>query len=77
MRDIKRKCLYTLEVEVVSGSADVASIKPMSETRLWNMRLSHVSERGLVKLSKQNHQFGDNVEILELCKPCDLVNPVG
>ena len=49
LRGVKKQGLYTLEVEVVSGLADVASTKPVSKTGLWHKRLGHVSERGLVE----------------------------
>ena len=34
LRGVKKQGLYTLEDEVVSGSADVTSIKPVSKTKL-------------------------------------------
>jgi hypothetical protein len=61
--------LYTIEAEIVSGSADVASMEPLSKTGIWHMRLGHVSERGLVKLGKQNLLDGDKVEKLKFCEP--------
>lgn len=72
LRGVKKQDLYTLEVKVVSGSADVASIKPLSKTKFWHMRLGNVSERGLVELGKQNLLGGDKVEKLKFCEPCVL-----
>lgn len=62
--------MYTLEAKVVRGSVDVESIKPISKTEIWHMRLDHVSERGLVKLRKQNLLGSDVVEKLEFYEHC-------
>src|SRR3954462_15817515 len=72
LRGVKKQGLYTLEAEVVSGSTNVASTKPLSKTEIWHMRLGHVSERGLVELGKQNLLGGDKVEKLKFCEPCVL-----
>lgn len=52
LRGRKKQGMFTLEAEVISGSADFASIKPVSKITLWHMRLVNVSERGLVELGK-------------------------
>lgn len=70
LRGIKKQGLYTLQAEVVSGSADVESIKLVLKTVLWHNRLGHVNAMGLVELSKQNLLCGDEVEKLEFCEPC-------
>lgn len=57
----KNKGFYNLKVDVVSSSANFASMKHVSKTELWHMRLGHVSERGLVELGKQNILGGDKV----------------
>ena len=72
LRGVKKQGLYTLVAEVVSGSTNVASTKPLSKTEIWHMRLGHVSERGLVELGKQNFLGGDKVEKLKFCEPCVL-----
>ena len=72
LRGVKKQGLYTLVAEVVSGSTNVASTKPLSKTEIWHMRLGHVSERGLVELGKQNLLGGDKVEKLKFCEPCVL-----
>lgn len=66
-----------LKDEVVSGSTYFASTKPVSKTKLWHMRFSHVSERGLVELGKQNLLGGDKDDNLEFVNLVYLVNPVG
>lgn len=65
MRGGNKQGLYSLDDAVVSGSVDFASMKPMSKTELWHMRLGHVSEKGLVELGKQNLLGGDKVEKLK------------
>lgn len=70
MRGVKKQGMYTLEDGVVSGSAYVASPRPVSKTGLWHNRLGRVNERDLVELSKQNLLYGDKVEKLEFCEPC-------
>lgn len=60
--------MYTLKDEVVSGSTDFLSMKHVSNTGLWHVRLGHVSESGLVELEKQNLIGGDKVEKLEFYK---------
>lgn len=45
LKGIKRQDLYTLKAEVVSGSINVASTKPMSKTKLCHKIRGHVSER--------------------------------
>src|SRR4051812_29728782 len=69
LRCVNKQSLYTLEVEVINGSTNVESTKPLSKTEIWHMRLDHVSERGLVKLGKQNLLGGDKVEKLKICEP--------
>src|SRR3954467_7687941 len=72
LRGVKKQGLYTLEAEVVSGSTTVASMKPLSKTEIWHMRLGHVSERDLVELGKQNLLGGDKVKNLKFCESCVL-----
>ncbi|XP_050915095.1 uncharacterized mitochondrial protein AtMg00300-like [Lathyrus oleraceus] len=69
---MKKQSLYTLEAEVVSGSVDAASMKPLSKIEIWHMRLGYVRERDLVELGKQNLLGGDKVEKLKFCEPCVL-----
>ncbi|XP_050888302.1 uncharacterized mitochondrial protein AtMg00300-like [Lathyrus oleraceus] len=72
LRGMKKQGLYTLEAEVVSGYTDVASMKPLSKTKVWHMISGHVSERGLVELGNQNLLGGDKVEKLKFCELCVL-----
>lgn len=42
----------------------------MNKTRLWNLRLRHISQRGLEELNKQG-LFNDKLdEKLEFCDEC-------
>jgi hypothetical protein len=44
----------------------------LDKTKLWHLRLGHVSEKGLVELEKQNLLNGDKLNKLELCENCVL-----
>ena len=70
LRGVKKQGLYILEAEVVSGLTNIASTKPLSKIKFWNMRLGHVSERGLFEMGKQNLLGGDKVEKLKFCESC-------
>lgn len=76
LRGIKRQGMYTLKVEVVSGLVDMVSTKHVSKAELWNKRLGHVSERGLVKFLKQNRLCGDKVKKMSFMNLVYLVNRV-
>ncbi|KAL6493219.1 hypothetical protein OROGR_032978 [Orobanche gracilis] len=48
--------LYVLQGSVVTGSAAVSSSMPHKDvTKLWHMRLGHMSEKDMHLLSKQGH----------------------
>nr|CAD1833005.1 unnamed protein product [Ananas comosus var. bracteatus] len=62
--------LYVLQGSTVTGGAAVSS-SSMSDsdvTKLWHMRLGHMSERGLMVLSKRGLLCGQNTGSLEFCK---------
>uniref|UniRef100_A0A803QAF2 Retrovirus-related Pol polyprotein from transposon TNT 1-94-like beta-barrel domain-containing protein n=1 Tax=Cannabis sativa TaxID=3483 RepID=A0A803QAF2_CANSA len=51
--DIKNG-IYVLNAKAVLGTENVAvNEKGSDKTRMWHLRLSHVSERGLIELEKQ------------------------
>lgn len=70
MRSIKRNGLYSLEAKIVTGSTAITSKKSLTKTKLWHMRLSHVIEKRLIELGKQNQLCGDKAEKLGFCEPC-------
>ncbi|GJY18729.1 retrovirus-related pol polyprotein from transposon TNT 1-94 [Tanacetum coccineum] len=61
--------LYTLQGETITGSASVScSEKSNSDlTKLWHMRLGHMSEKGMVILSKRGLLDNHKVSNLEFC----------
>ncbi|KAG8362995.1 hypothetical protein BUALT_BualtUnG0016000 [Buddleja alternifolia] len=67
MKGIRRNGIYSLIGCTVIGS--ISSVES-DRTVLWHRRLSHVSERGLVELSKQGLLAGDKIERLEFCETC-------
>jgi len=52
MRGIMENGLYSVDGEVVIGSAATATGRVLSKTELWHMRLGHVSEKRLIELAK-------------------------
>ena len=54
MKRKKINGLYTLQGSTVTGATEVSTSESIIETtRLWYMTLGHMSERGLIILSKQ------------------------
>jgi len=70
MRGIMENGLYSVDGEVVIGFAATATGRVLSKTKLWHMRLGHVSEKGLIELAKQEVLCGDRMERLKFCEHC-------
>ncbi|KAL5554210.1 hypothetical protein UlMin_041611 [Ulmus minor] len=70
MKGQKRNGLYSLVGSTITGTSAVGSQPEQDKTRLWHMRLGHVSERGLKELSNQSLLCGDSVGKLEFCEHC-------
>ena len=63
--------LYTLEGSTISGSVNVStSIISDEETKLWHLRLGHMSKSGMHDLSKQGSLGGKQLENLGFCEHC-------
>lgn len=71
-KGIKRNCLYILDGCTIIAQGAMLSVNQHDKTRLWHMRLGHVSEKGLVELAKQNPFNGDKIEKLEFYDHCIL-----
>ncbi|KAG9454463.1 hypothetical protein H6P81_007367 [Aristolochia fimbriata] len=72
MKGKKIGTLYVLDGSTVIGSAVVAS-SSMTESdtiKLWHMRLSHMSERGLNLLSKRGLLWGESTGKMVFCEHC-------
>ena len=63
----KRNGLYLLDGVAIIGTAAVVAPKILDKTTLWHMRLAHVSEKGLMELSKQRLLCGDKLDQLSFC----------
>ena len=73
MKGIKIGSLYVLQVSIETDSAPTVSPSKQSEseqTRLWHMRLAHLSEKGMTILSKQGLLGGHKLVDLEFCEHC-------
>ncbi|KAH9650990.1 hypothetical protein KPL70_026576 [Citrus sinensis] len=63
--------LYVLQGSAVTGDVAVSNQK-LNKTMLWHMRLGHMSEMGLIELSKQGVLGVDKIEPLKFCEDCVL-----
>jgi hypothetical protein len=72
MKGNKRDRLYFLRGCVVTGSATVSSSDDpdSNTTRLWHMRLGHMSERGVTILSKWGLLCDQKTWSLDFCEQC-------
>ncbi|KAJ4721450.1 Retrovirus-related Pol polyprotein from transposon TNT 1-94 [Melia azedarach] len=72
LKGVKRGTLYFLQGSTLSSSVAVASseIDKDNMTKLWHMRLGHMSARGMQILSKWDLLCGHKVKDLEFCEYC-------
>lgn len=68
IKGIRRNGLYVLvgTIPILGVIASVSSDK----TKLWHIRLAHMSEKGLRELHKQGLFGGDQISSLEFCEKC-------
>lgn len=69
MKQIMINGLYVLKVVVVTVEVSVSN-QSQDKTMLWHLRLGHMSENGLKKLSKQGVLRMDKIVTLKLCEEC-------
>ncbi|KAG8501536.1 hypothetical protein CXB51_004015 [Gossypium anomalum] len=64
--------LYVLQGSIVTGDAAVASsfLSDDDITKLWHMHLGHMSENGMVELSKRRLLDGQGICKLNFCEHC-------
>jgi hypothetical protein len=72
---MKSANLYILSGDTIIGTAAinydvVVTSKIYSDSKLWHMRLGHMSQLGLVELSKRGLLKGYNNNELEFCEHC-------
>lgn len=68
MKDSKRTMnLYVLHGTITIGDVDVASTSMSDDdvTKLWHMRLDHVSKNGMTKLRRRGHLYGQSISKLK------------
>ncbi|KAG8485555.1 hypothetical protein CXB51_018931 [Gossypium anomalum] len=66
--------LYVLQGSTITGDAAVASSSLSDDdiTKFWHMRLGHMSENGMVELSKRGLLDGQGICKLNFCEHCVL-----
>jgi hypothetical protein len=72
---MKSTNLYILSGDTIIGTTAISSAaavtsKNCSDSKLWHMRLGHMSQLGLAELSKRGLLKGYNNNELELCEHC-------
>ncbi|KAE8716394.1 hypothetical protein F3Y22_tig00110121pilonHSYRG00025 [Hibiscus syriacus] len=72
MKGVRSNGLYSLIGRTMIGNSSNVVQSETDKTRLWHMRLEHVSERDLKELSKQNLLGDEKISTLEFCKQCVL-----
>src|ERR1044072_9168661 len=70
MKGKRENSLYVLQGSTITGTVAVSSAVDSDVTKLWHLRMGHVSERGLVELSKQGLLCGQQVGKLDFCEHC-------
>ena len=68
MKGVRRNSLYVLvrTVPQLGVNANISSDK----TKLWHMRLGHMSQKGMKELEKQGLFGYDQISQLEFCEKC-------
>ena len=68
MKGIRRIWLYVLVGSTIMTT--ITTSVSSDRTKLWHMRLAHMSERGLKELSKQGLLGNDQITSLQFCEKC-------
>ena len=72
MKGIRKNGVYIFDGEVISGEAGVSGKSTEDKTKIWHLRLEHISAKGLKELEHQG-MFGSNkIGKLEFCEVCVL-----
>lgn len=64
--------MYILDDSTIINHASLANQDFHNKIKLWHLRLSHVSERGLVELAKKGLIGSKKLHKLEFCDYCIL-----
>ena len=68
LKGTRKNDLYVLEGTTVTGLVSVSSSSSVDKTRLWHLRLRHMSMRGLKELSKQGLLGSDTIGEMMFCE---------
>ncbi|KAK0574737.1 hypothetical protein LWI29_028298 [Acer saccharum] len=68
LKSDKKNGLYVLRGVIITNEAACIASKISDKGNFWHMRLSHMSERGILELSKRDLLNGDQVNKLDFCK---------
>ncbi|KAG8377259.1 hypothetical protein BUALT_Bualt08G0009600 [Buddleja alternifolia] len=70
MKGVRKNGIYSLLGSTIIGSAGSITDKQLSQSMLRHRRLRHMSDRGLIELSKQDLLTRDKIKDLEFCETC-------
>ena len=73
MKWTRKNGVYVLDGEVVTGESSVSVKTNADNTKLWHLRLGHISLKGLKELEKQGVLGADKIEELDFCEDCVLI----
>ena len=77
MKGVKKNGIYSLLGNTVIGSSSLVAGSSMNNTMLWHRRPGHVSENGLLELSKQGLLGKSSCNNLNLMRVVSMENQAG
>ena len=72
MEGTKRNEVYVLDGEAITGLFNVSIGFEKDKTKLWHLRLGHMSVKGLMELQKQGVLGDKKIKELDFCEDCVL-----
>ena len=66
----RKNGVYVLDGEIIAGELGFSGSTKTDNTRLWHLRLGHISEKGLKELEKQCVLGKEKIGNLEFCEDC-------
>ena len=72
MKGTRKNLVYVLDGEVVTGESSVSVKANTDNTKLWHLRLEHISLKDLKELEKQKVLGADKIEKLDFYEDCVL-----
>lgn len=70
MKGVLSNGLYTLVDKTIMKTTALVTDLESEKTKLWHLRLRHVSEQGFYELGKQGLLCEDEIYKLDLCENC-------